>query len=129
MNINLWSTIELVKMMNGIVEKLSPKNDAPSIHLTPGEKIGNKTPDAEFEYNVYTLFGWLKLRATSTGQPSITSNAIVRCQIELGERPFLFFDSKGEFDWRLDFDADGFTLEFQKAVKAEVEEIIGKENN
>lgn len=129
MKLDLWSTIVLVKMMNGIVEKHTPKSEAPSIHLTPGEKIGNKTRDAEFEYNVYTLFGWLKLRATATGQPDITSNAIVRCQIELGERPFLFFDSKGEFDWRLDFDADGFTLEFQRAVKKEIEDLMGKDDN
>lgn len=117
---NLWNLNALIKLMNAIGD-ISPKWEDPITTLTRDGNTGN------FEYKVYTLFGWLKLRAVSYGQKSVTTNALVKAQIELGEKAFVFFNSNGEFDWRYDFEADGFSLEFQMAVKELVErQLLGE---
>lgn len=122
MKINLWNTMELVKVMDNIVNTLSPKNDIPELYLTACEN-----GEGVFEYKVHTLFGWLKLKATSTGQVAITRGAKVTAQIDLGGHAFITFDSNGEFEWNYNFKCDGFTLEFQKSIKAEIEKFMVEE--
>lgn len=122
--LNLWNTMEISKLGNDLLATLVPKYDEPQISFEAGDKTGNTTPEGTFTFTSYTVFGWLKLTARSYGQFGVTAGHKVKCEISLNDRPFYFFGTAEESDWRFDFDADGFTLAFQNNVRAFVEKML-----